>query len=108
MLKVLITDSDTGEVFLDKDVRAVDAVYTTSEDVGICAVGDSTLLEAACRITRFDEIENAYYQRNPLLKLIIDMVRIAIKENSKDIMNTESDDITFDELLRGFLKEDEP
>lgn len=108
MLKVLITDSDTGEVFLDKDVRAVDAVYTTSEDVGICAVGDTTGLEAACRITRFDEIENVYYQKYPLLKLIVDMFRVANKENGKDIMNTESDDITFDELLRGFLKEDEP
>lgn len=106
MLKVLITDTDTGEVFLDKEARAIDAVYTTAEDVGICAVGDSTVLEAACRITRFDEIENAYYQKNPLLKLIVDMVRIAIKENGKDIMNAESDDITFDELLRGFMKED--
>lgn len=108
MLKVLITDSDTGEVFLDKDVRAIDAVYTTAEDVSICAVGDSTVLEAAYRITRFDEIEDAYYQKHPLLKLFVDMFRIAIKENDKDIMNAESDDITFDELLRGFLKEDEP
>lgn len=108
MLKVLITDSDTGEVLLDKDVRAIDAVYTTAEDATICAFGDSTLLEAACRITRFDEIENAYCQINPLLKLIVDMYRIVNKENDKDIMNAESDDITFDELLRGFLKEDEP
>lgn len=106
MLKVLITDTSTGEVLLDKEARAIDAVYTTAEDVGICAVGDSTLLEAACRITRFAEIENAYYQKNPILKLIVDMFRIAIEENDKDIMNTESDDITFDELLRGFLKED--
>lgn len=106
MLKVLITDTSTGEVLLDKEARAIDAVYTTAEDVGICAVGDSTLLEAACRITRFAEIENAYYQKNPILKLIVDMFRIAIKENDKDIMNAESDDITFDELLRGFLKED--
>jgi len=108
MLKVLITDSDTGEVFLDKDVRAIDAVYTTAEDVAICAVGDSTLFEAACRITRFAEIENAYYQKNPILKLLVDMFRVAIEENGEDIMNAESDDITFDELLRGFLKEDEP
>lgn len=106
MLKVLITDASTGEVFLDKEVRAIDAVYTTAEDVSICAVGDSTLLEAACRITSFDEIENAYYQKNPLLKLFVDMFRIANKEDGKDIMNAESDDITFDELLRGFLKED--
>lgn len=108
MLKVLITNADTGEVLLDKDAHAVDAVYTTSEDVGICAVGDSTALEAAFRITRFDEIENAYYQKNPLLKLIVDVVRIAIKEKGKDIMNAKSDDVTFDELLRGFMKEDEP
>ena len=106
MLKVLITDTSTGEVLLDKEARAIDAVYTTAEDVGICAVGDSTLLEAACRITRFAEIENAYYQKNPILKLIVDMFCIAIEENGKDIMNAESDDITFDELLRGFLKED--
>lgn len=106
MLKVLITDASTGEVLLDKEARAIDAVYTTAEDVGICAVGDSTLLEAACRITRFAEIENAYYQKNPILKLIVDMFRIATEENGKDIMNAESDDLTFDELLRGFLKED--
>lgn len=106
MLKVLITDKNTGEVILDKEARAIDAVYTTAEDVGICAVGDSTLLEAACRITRFAEIENAYYQKNPILKLIVDMFRIATEENGKDIMNAESDDLTFDELLRGFLKED--
>ncbi len=106
MLKVLITDKNTGEVILDKEARAIDAVYTTAEDVGICAVGDTTLLEAACRITRFDEIENAYYQKHPILKLIVDMFRIANEENGKDIMNAESDDITFDELLRGFLKED--
>jgi len=107
MLKVLITDTSTGEVILDKEALAIDAVYTTAEDVGICAVGDSTLLEAACRIARFDEIENAYYQKHPLLKLLVDMFRVDIEENDKDIMSAESDDITFDELLRGFLKEDE-
>jgi hypothetical protein len=106
MLKVLITDTNTGEVILDKEVRAIDAVYTTAEDVTICAVGDSTLLEAAYRITRFDDIENAYYQKHPLLKLLVGMFRLAIEENGEDIMSAESDDITFDELLRGFLKED--
>ena len=64
MLKVLITDTDTGEVFLDKEVRAIEAVYTTAEDVSICAVGDSTILEAAYRLTRFDE----RYRRRVLSK----------------------------------------
>ena len=77
-----------------------DAVYLRKA-VSIARLATQRPAEAAYRITRFVEIEDAYYQ-NILLKLFIDMFRIAIKENDKDIMNAESDDITFDELLRGF------
>lgn len=110
MLNVKITNKDAQEVLYDFDTNAIDAVFTTQNYTGVCSAGESRFADVAIRITRFDFIEKSYYEKSPLLMLLVQVLR----ENGHDEPEeANSADPHFEEIFRdfmhrGFMREDKP
>lgn len=105
MLNVKITNKDAQEVLYDFDTSAIDVVYTTQNYTGVCSVGESTLADVAMRITNFDFIEKSYYEKSPLLMLLVQLLRANGHDEPEE---ANSADPNFEEIYRGFMREDKP